>query len=383
MDFSPDKDYYKVLGVPENATEKEIQTRFRKLSRETHPDLHPGDKEAEAKFKEYSEAYDVLSSKDKREEYDNIRKYGSTGGADPFEAMFQHMRGNAARRRPSGPMPEHGEILKAAIKVNFSDTVFGTDKTIRVPVKKRCHHCDATGSKSGKMGTCPHCHGTGVLTQRNSGFMFQQTCYFCNGTGQAPLNDCPHCDGGFTKETKEFKVHIPAGIRTDSWIEVSREGNQGRFGGSDGIVVACIIVQDYEDCLFEYSPQEAFDLYTDHTISFYKAVFGGEEEIMTPYGMAKVKIPAGSSDGRLVRIAGKGLSRNEYRKNMFSPSDNGDLYVRLHIEVPTEGHITSEQKSKLREFFEEKLDTNANTNINREAQKAKLYENEIKDKKTK
>lgn len=332
MDIS--KDYYKILGVDENATDKEIQSKFRKLSKETHPDLHPGDKEAEAKFKEYSEAYDILSNKQKREEYDNMRRYGSQrfNNEDDLFSEFMRMHGFGNARRSNSNAPRDGDDIVVNCVINFAEFAFGSEKEVSVDIKKNCHHCHGTGSKDGKKTKCPVCGGTGMeVNIFNNGFSREMTiCRRCMGAGVINTNTCPHCHNGKNTDTVKVKINIPK--YKFGLLKTSIAGNEGTNGGRCGDVYVKVSVNN--DSPFEID--DRLNLYTDIYINPFEAIIGTEKEVVTPHGMAKVKIPSGSQYGQQLRVAGKGLN-------------GSDLYLRIVIEIPR--GLSDKERKNLEEIY--------------------------------
>lgn len=360
-----EEDYYKLLGVEKTATAQEIKKAYRKLALKYHPDRNPGNKEAEEKFRQVSEAYEVLSNEEKRAKYDQFghdafkqnmggasyaqgnfdpfdifrEVFGAGGGASSggFYDFFGGM-GGAARYRDFNA-PEEGSDIRAEIEISLEDAAKGVSKTIRYNRMVECPDCKGTGSKSGKgRKACPKCGGTGQVNMRHGPISFSQPCPDCGGTGGVVEDPCPKCGGtGRVKERTEVKVDIPAGVYTGARLRKSGMGNAGVNGGAYGDLYIVIYVK--ADERFE---REDDNLLCEINVKFTLAALGGQIEIDTITGKkANLKIPAGTQAGALLRLKGQGMPN-------LRGGAAGDLYVKINIEVPKS--LTDEQRKKLEEF---------------------------------
>lgn len=355
------KDYYEVLGLQKGASDDEIKRAFRKLALKYHPDRNPNDKEAEEKFKEINEAYQVLSDPQKKAQYD---QFGTTdfGGAgagqgfggfdfsdfggfgDIFDSFFgggfSGGGGSSRRRRNS---PQKGSDLEYTINLTFEEAVFGTKKEININKNETCSHCHGTGAKPGtKPRTCDKCGGTGqVRTQRNTplgSFVSMNTCDKCGGTGQVIKDYCSHCKGkGKIRKHKKINVNIPAGVDNGNIIPIRGQGEAGSNGGPSGDLYINIKVAS--------SPKfkrEGFDIYIESHISFGKAVFGTTLKVPTIDGEVKYDVPSGTQSGTVFRLRGKGVEK-------VNGHGRGDQYVKLIVDVPKS--INQRQKEALLDFM--------------------------------
>ena len=359
------RDYYEVLGVNKSADESEIKKAYRKLAMQFHPDKNPDNKEAEEKFKEASEAYEVLSDKDKRQLYDQYGHagvssqfgqggfqwdnfshfedlsdiFGSGGFSSIFEGLFGGNFGGARSRQSSN----RGEDLQIELSLNLKEIALGTTKTIKISVKEACDKCGGTGSEDGQAETCSQCKGTGqVRTVRQSLFGQMQTiseCPSCRGEGKIIKNRCTKCRGdGRQNKVKEIKVKIPAGVEEGQYIRQRGQGNIGPRGGSPGDIL--VLIHEKQDDVFQRSGN---DIVLDQAISISQAVLGDEITVPTITGQAKMKIPAGTQSGRLFRLKGQGIQA-------LHTSTRGDQIVRVTVVTPTRiSKEESELYQKLRE----------------------------------
>ena len=355
------RDYYEVLGVDKNASDADIKKAFRKLARKYHPDVNPGDKEAEAKFKEINEAYDVLSNAEKRQQYDQFGHdapnfgaggFGGFGGGgfsggadfgdlgDIFNMFFG---GGGAGAQANGP--RQGNDLRYDMTLSFEEAVFGCKKTISVDRWINCSTCGGTGAKPGTSPeTCSRCHGSGRLTsmqQTPFGRMqTQTTCPDCGGTGKIIREKCPDCGGsGRRRETKSLEVNIPAGVDNGTRLRMAGEGEAGENGGPAGDLYIYIRVRPHS--IFS---RDDTDVYMEQKINVAQAALGDEIEVPTLEGRIKFTVPAGVQSGARFRLKGKGIkSMRGYGK--------GDQYVTVVIETPKT--LTDEQ----RHLFEQLADT--------------------------
>lgn len=355
------RDYYEVLGVDRNASDAEIKRAYRELAKKYHPDVNPS-KEAEEKFKEASEAYAVLSDKEKRAKYDQyghaaFEGAGGTGYenmdfSDIFSDLFGGFGGGSSSwsdifggsSRSSNPnAPRQGADLQTRVTISFRDAAFGCRKQVNVWVYDTCPVCGGSGARPGtSVETCKVCNGTGrqrVQQQTIFGSMInERTCPNCGGTGRYIPNKCSKCGGsGQVKVRKTFEVNIPAGIDNGQSVRMSGKGEPGKNGGPNGDLYITVTVQP--DPFFA---REGFDLYCTVPITFAQAALGGDLTLPTLDGQVEYHIDAGTQPGTRFRLRGKGI------QNLRDPGRRGDLYVTVTVDVPT--RMTEEQKQKLREF---------------------------------
>lgn len=343
------RDYYEVLGVDRSADEKDIKKAYRRMAMKYHPDRNPGDQEAEAKFKELSEAYDVLADPQKRAAYDQFGHAGVDGqsgfgggqGAghgsfsDIFGDVFGDIFGGGGGRR-SGV--QRGSDLKYNLELTLEEAVRGTEKSIKVPTLVNCEVCDGSGAKKGTQPvTCSTCGGIGQVRMQQGFFAVQQTCPTCSGTGKIIKDPCNSCYGrGVKEETKTLSVKIPPGVDTGDRIRLSGEGEAGRNGGPPGDLYVEAHVKKHP--IFE---REDSNLYCEVPIGFAEAALGGEMEVPTLDGRVKLKIPPETQTGRLFRLRGKGVKP-------VRGGGIGDLLCRVVVETPV--NLNSEQKELFREL---------------------------------
>ena len=352
------RDYYEVLGVQKGANDAEIKKAYRGLAKKYHPDVNPGDKDAEAKFKEVNEAYEVLSDADKRAKYDQYGHaafdptagagggYGGFGGfggggfdmdlGDLFGSFFG---GGSRQQRRNGP--QKGEDIEVNVTVNFEEAVFGCKKEIKFQRNAKCSHCNGTGSDDGKSETCPTCRGTGQrrVVQNLGGMQFQSTttCDQCRGTGKYIKTPCQKCHGaGYERITKNLTIDIPAGIDHGKGLVIRGAGNDGRNGGIAGDVYVMVSVR--KSPTFK---REGYDLYCEVPITISEATLGAEIEVPTLEGREKFVIPEGTQTGTTFTLRQKGVP-------MVNSSRRGDLIFRVNVEVPKS--LTEKQKELLRAF---------------------------------
>lgn len=346
------KDYYKILGVDKKAGQKEIKKAYRRLAREHHPDVNPGDKAAEERFKEINEAYEVLSDTDKRARYDRFGHAGVNGqgagaGQGGFEDIFGDIFGDmfgggfsGGRRRRTGP--RKGADLKYRVTIEFNEAAFGVEKEIKITKNDTCHVCGGTGAKAGtQKRTCPTCHGTGTMQQVQNTpfgqFATQATCTTCRGTGSIIEDPCGNCHGsGIERKTQKLKIKIPAGVDNGSVIPLRGHGEPGEHGGPKGDLFVYLEVRPHS--FFE---RDGNNLHLEYPITFVQAALGDEVSVPTLNGKVKYKIPEGTQTGTVFRLRGKGIKDVNGR-------GVGDLYVHVHIEVPK--RMSKKQKDALRDF---------------------------------
>ncbi len=359
------RDYYEVLGVNKGASDAEIKKAYRKEAKKYHPDLHPGDKEAEAKFKEVNEAYEVLSDPNKKSRYDqfghagvdpNFGAGGAGGGSgfggfdfdlgDIFGDFFGG--GFGGSRRKNGP--KRGRDIQQRISITFEEAAFGCEKEISINKQENCAKCHGTGAAPGTTAdTCGHCHGSGQVTQqqRFMGTVIQNTvtCPNCGGTGKIIKTPCSDCRGtGKVRVNKKIKITIPAGIDDGRPLQLSGKGEPGERGGPNGDLIVIVSIKKHE--VFE---RDGADVYVDIPITFAQAALGDKIEVPTIHGKVKIDIPEGTQTGTTFRLRDKGVP---YMRG----NGNGNEYVTVKIEVPKK--LTNNQKDLLRKFAAEDDDKN-------------------------
>jgi molecular chaperone DnaJ len=349
-------DYYKLLGVEKNASQEEIKKAYRKMALKYHPDRNPGDKNAEEMFKKVSEAYEVLSDPQKRQQYDQFGKEGmnSSFGPGGFQwSNFSHSQdadfadifgglgsifGNIFGTQQSGGRGRGSDLLMT-VEIGFMEAVNGTKKTISITKPEKCPKCGGSGSEPGsKTVNCPKCKGAGRVRMQSIFGIVEQTCPNCGGTGKVAEKDCSDCKGeGRVKQSKKIEVTIPPGLDNGMRLRVSGEGEAGLKGAPNGDLFVEIRVKPHE--LFQ---REGNDVICNVPISFPQAALGCELEVPTVQGQMKLTIPAGTQSGRLFRLKGKGVK--DHRGYV------GDHYVKILVETPT--HLSKEQKDLLVKFAE-------------------------------
>ncbi len=355
------RDYYEVLGIQKGASEDEIKKAYKKLARKYHPDMNPGDKEAEEKFKEVNEANEVLSDPEKKARYDQFGfagvdpNYGAGAGGgaygggfdfgdlgDIFGSFFGGGFGGGQRRNPNAP--QRGESIRASVSVSFTEAAFGCEKSVTLERSEQCPTCKGNGCAPGTTPEiCPDCHGTGTVQTRRQTpmgvFASNGPCRKCGGTGRLIHQPCPDCRGtGAVRKRKTIKVTIPAGIDHGQTISLRGQGNAGRNGGPAGDLLITVMVQPHE--LFR---RDGVDVFCEAPITFTQAVLGAELEIPTIDGKVKYSIPEGTQTGTVFRLKGKGIP-------VLNGRGRGDQYVTVTIETPR--NLNKEQKEALRKFSE-------------------------------
>lgn len=352
------RDYYEVLGVEKSATADDIKRAYRRLAIKYHPDKNQGDKEAESKFKECAEAYEVLSDADKRKQYDQFGHEGLRGsGMHDFSRMnvedifsmfgFEDFFGSVfggggrgGRRSTSREGSSRGYDLETAVELTLQEISKGTEKTIQFTRQDICSECSGSGSAKGSQpGRCPSCNGTGQVARGGGFFQMVSTCRQCGGTGQIITNPCKKCKGnGRIPKKRTINIKVPAGVHEGQGIRVAGEGEPGRLGGPHGDLYCYVKVKPHD--FFERSGN---DLHVVVPISFTQATLGTTIDVPTLDGTRKLKIPAGTQYGRTLRIEGQGLPD-------IGTHRTGDLFVQIFIETPTK--LNSEQQELLRKFAE-------------------------------
>ena len=355
------RDYYEVLGVPKDADEAALKKAYRVLAKKYHPDANPGDKEAEAKFKEASEAYSVLSDPEKRRKYDQFGHAAFEGGAggaggyggfdfngadmgDIFGDIFGDFFGggrSAYGRSSNGPM--RGANLRTGVRITFEEAIFGCEKEIELTLKDECPKCHGTGAKPGTSPvTCPKCNGKGKIVYTQQSFFGQvqnvQTCPDCRGTGKIVKEKCPDCYGtGYISSKKKIQVKIPAGIDNGQSIRIAGKGEPGTNGGERGDLLVEVTVSRSP----VFMRQET-SIFSTVPISFATAALGGPIKIKTVDGEVEYEVKPGTQTDTKVRLRGKGVP------SLRNKNIRGDHYVTLVVTVPEK--LTEEQKEALKRF---------------------------------
>lgn len=357
------RDYYEVLGIAKGASDDEIKKAYRKLAKQYHPDLNPGDKNAEARFKEVNEAYEVLSDKEKRARYDQFGHAGvdpnfNAGAGGPFGGfsgadfgdfdlgdIFGSFFGGGFGGSQSGGRrngPQKGDTLRASVTITFEEAAFGCEKEIILNRSETCETCKGTGCESGTTAEiCPDCHGSGTIRiQRGGGaFSFATTapCSKCGGTGKIIHQPCKSCSGtGSVRKQRKITVKIPAGIDDGQAISLRGQGGAGKNGGSAGDLIISVMVRPH--ALFK---RDGTSVYLDQSVSFLQATLGTELEIPTIDGNVKWTLPEGTQTGTTFRLRGKGIPSVNGR-------GRGDQFVTVTVQVPKS--LSHEQKEALRAY---------------------------------
>lgn len=366
------RDYYEVLGVNRGATPDEIKKAYRKLAMKLHPDRNPGDAAAEEKFKELNEAYEVLSNDDKKAAYD---RYGHAGvdpsmgagrggpGFDGFADAFSDIFGDIfGGGRGSRSNVYRGADLRYNLEITLEEAARGAEKTIRIPTVETCELCNGSGAKPGTQPqTCTTCNGSGQVRIQQGFFSIQQTCSKCHGSGRIITDPCSHCRGaGRVKVNKTLEVKIPAGIDEGMRLRHSGHGEPGVNGGPPGDLYVEIHIKPHQ--VFE---RNGDDLHCEMPISFATAALGGEIEIPTLDGMARLKIPAETQSGKAFRLRSKGI------RNVRSHAQ-GDLICHVVVETPV--NLTDRQRELLEEF-----EAISRGNANRHNPKSQSWMDKVRD----
>ena len=370
------RDYYEVLGVNRDAGDDEIKKAYRKLAMKHHPDRNPDSKDAEEKFKEAKEAYEMLSDPQKKAAYDRYGHAGvdpsmgagpgaqgfEGGFADAFGDIFGDLFGGAGGGRGGRSNVYRGADLRYNLEITLEEAARGAEKTIRIPTVEECGTCHGSGAKPGTQPKpCPTCNGHGQVRVQQGFFSIQQTCPKCHGSGKIIPDPCRDCGGaGRVKKHKTLEVKIPAGIDEGMRLRHAGHGEPGVNGGPSGDLYVQIHLKAH--AVFQ---REGNDLHCEMPISITTAALGGEIEIPTLEGMARLKIPAETQSGKVFRLRGKGI------KNVRSHV-HGDLMCHVVVETPVS--LTERQKELLREFEE-----SASGNADRHNPKAKGWMDKVRD----
>lgn len=344
------KDYYNILEVDRNASEADIKKAYRRLALKFHPDRNPGDLAAEEKFKEINEAYACLSDPQKRAHFD---QFGTAEGAgagfgfggfgdfttnfgDIFGDMFGDIFGDFAGRRRN--RPSKGQDLRYDLEISLQEAVFGVEKHIKIPKWMNCPSCEGTGAKPGKGPTiCPTCKGTGQTKLQQGFFMIARTCGNCGGEGKIITDPCTTCRGqGKVRKERTVTLKVPAGVDNGIRLRVAGEGEMGVHGGPPGDLYVIITVTQHP-----FFKRKDNDLLCEVPISFVQAALGSEIEVPTIDGTATIKIPAGTSSGKVFHLRGKGVPK-------LGGYGKGDQFISVYVDVPKK--LTARQKELLKEF---------------------------------
>lgn len=385
------KDYYQILGVSKGATDAELKKAYRKLAVKYHPDKNPGDKAAEEKFKEVSEAYDVLSDPKKRSQYDQFGsdyfRAGGPGGAggfggqgqgggfrDPYDIfsqmfggsggmdgadIFGQMFGGGTRRGRKSSRGQRGADLEYRLDISFSDAVFGAEKRIRLSKHDICTACSGTGAAAGSSRTaCSRCGGSGQISAGGMfGMSMAQPCPSCGGTGSINTSPCAKCSGtGRVNVNKELHVHIPAGVNTGSKLRISREGEAGTNGGDPGNLF--VVINVLPDPVFTRKDR---DIICEVPVDFVSAACGGVVEVPTLAGKTRLRVPEKTQSGMMLRLKGKGVPA-------LKGGERGDQLVKIVVETPV--GLSARQKELLTAFQASLGDSNT--------PRKKAYEEELR-----
>ena len=355
------RDYYEVLGVAKTASDDELKKAYRKLAKQYHPDMNPGDKGAEAKFKEINEAYEVLSDKDKRAKYDQFGHagvdpnfggggfggYGDFGDFGDFgfgDILGDLLGGGFGGRSANRSGPQRGESLRAGVTISFEEAAFGCEKEISLTRLESCESCHGSGCAPGTTAeVCPDCRGSGTVRvqQRMGGMAFTSSapCSRCRGTGKIIHQPCKSCGGGGNvRKQRKISVSIPQGINDKQAVYLRGQGNAGANNGPAGDLIVEVRVKPHP-----YFQREGTSVLYECPVSFYQAAMGAELEIPTIDGKVKYTLPAGTQPGATFRLRGKGIPELRGR-------GRGDQYVTVQVRVPTS--LTNQQRDALQAFAE-------------------------------
>ena len=345
------QDYYATLGVPREASADDLKKAYRKLAMQFHPDRNPGDKQAEARFKEVSEAYDVLKDEQKRSAYDRyghaaVEQGGNGAGGfdfagggigDIFEQMFGDFMGGGRR---GGRGPRGGADVRAGVEIELTEAFSGTKTTLRVPTRAKCEACNGSGSESKDHGveTCPTCHGAGKVRSQQGFFVVERTCPTCGGQGRVVRNPCRICGGaGTVQRERTLQVQIPAGVEDGTRIRLAGEGEAGGTGAPPGDLYVHVAIKPHP--IFQ---RDGAMVFCRVPVRMTQAALGAEIEVPAIDGTpARVKLPAGTQTGDQFRLRGKGFS-------VLRSAQRGDMVIQVQVETPHD--LTRRQRELLEEF---------------------------------
>ncbi len=359
------RDYYEILGVGKNASQDEIKKAYRKLAMQYHPDRNPGNKEAEEKFKEAAEAYEVLNNADKRAKYDRYGHSGLRGGEDyhgfnNVNDIFSHFSdifggafggssifddffgGGSSQRNRQRSSGIPGSDLKITLKLTLEEIATGTTKKVKIKKNNKCEICNGSGAKSsGSFKTCSSCNGTGEIRQVSKSIFGQfvniSACNNCGGTGKVISDPCLNCHGdGRVYGESTIKINVPAGVYDGSYMTIRGEGNAGKNGGSPGDIIVI-----FQEIKHEYFTRDGDNIIYDLFISYPEAVLGTEVEVPTLNGKAKLKIEPGTQPGKFLKMREKGIQH-------LNSHGAGDQLVKINIHVPK--NVNSKEKELLKEL---------------------------------
>lgn len=384
------RDYYEVLGVDKSADDAALKKAYRALAKKYHPDVNPGDQEAEKKFKEASEAYAILSDPEKRRQYDQFGHAAFDGGAgggaggfggfdfnggdfgDIFGDIFGDLFGGGSRRGRANNGPMKGANIRKNIRITFEEAIFGCEKELELILKDECTTCNGTGAKPGTSPeTCPKCGGRGQIVYSQQSFfgMVQnvQTCPECNGSGKVIKEKCTSCQGtGYTSSKKKIKVSIPAGIDNGQCVRIREKGEPGTNGGPRGDLLVEVTVSRHP--LFQ---RQEMHVFSTVPVSFAQAALGADIKIKTVDGEVIYNVKPGTKTGTKVRLKGKGVP------SLRNPQVRGDHYVTLVIQTPEK--LSSEAKEALRKFDELTGNTLHLNLEEKEKEKKKSFREKVKE----
>lgn len=350
------RDYYETLGVGRDASEQDLKSAFRRLAKEHHPDANPGDKGAEQKFKDLSEAYEALKDPQKRAAYDRFGHAAFEGGrggggqhgfgpdfassmSDIFDDLFGEFMGGRGGRGRGGNGRERGADLRYNMEITLAEAFSGKTAQIRVPTSVACETCSGSGAKAGtKPKPCPTCGGQGKVRASQGFFTIERTCPACHGRGEVIEDPCPSCSGaGRVTKERTLSVNIPAGVEDGTRIRLANEGEAGLRGGPTGDLYIFLSIKPHD-----FFQRDGADIFCKVPISMTTAALGGQIEVPTVEGeMTRVKIPEGSESGKQFRLKGKGMP-------VLRSKLTGDMYIQVDVETPK--NLTRKQRELLEEF---------------------------------
>lgn len=343
------RDYYEILAVQKNVSESELKKAYRQKALQYHPDKNQGDKESEEKFKEASEAYEVLKNPEKRNLYDRFGHEGLKGAGIGFSGfedifssfgdIFEDFFGFGGRSR-SHTAADQGADLRYDMKISFIDAAFGKEIDIKVEKRVECSACNSIGAKPGTgTETCSHCHGTGQITKSQGFFSIRTTCPYCHGQGRVIKTPCKDCRGtGSVLKQKKVNVKIPAGVDDGTRLRLQGEGEPGKFGGPPGDLYVFLHTEPHK--FFE---RDGYDIYCKIPISFSQAALGSDIEVPTLNSAHKLRVPAGTQNGTTFRLEGAGIQH-------IKGFGRGDQIIAVYLKTPTK--LTEKEEKLFRELAE-------------------------------